>query len=190
MSDNDDKTVPLDAAVAADAAVTDAVAADAEAADADAADALVADADDTEVLDAAADTVEADTAAMGAPRTGPLVSDARETTAPPPAAPTPPWSITITTDASSAGAGAVAAHYGRPRTRWAAIVWGLIIAAIAATTLAIVGSPARRLALSDWASTLTPGAFWILSVLVVGVFILLLAVLALIRRAQRRRVAA
>lgn len=75
----------------------------------------------------------------------------------------------------------------RPRTRWAAIVWGIIIAGIAATTLAIIGSPERRLAVSDWAATLTPGAFWILSVLVVGVFILVLAVLALIRRAQRRR---
>jgi hypothetical protein len=91
-----------------------------------------------------------------------------------------PWTITITTDAS-------AARQGRPRTRWAAIVWGLIIAGIAATTLAIVGSPERRQAVSDWAATLTPGAFWILSVLVVGMFILVLAVLALIRRAQRRR---
>jgi uncharacterized integral membrane protein len=75
----------------------------------------------------------------------------------------------------------------RPRTRWAAIVWGLIIAGIALTTLVIVGSPERRLALADWAATLTPGAFWILSVLVVGVFILVLALLALIRRAQQGR---
>ena len=80
--------------------------------------------------------------------------------------------------------------YDRPRTRWAAIVWGLIIAGIAATTLAIVGSPERRLAVSDWAATVTPGAFWILSLLVVGVLILVLAVLALTRRAQGGRRAA
>ncbi len=92
-----------------------------------------------------------------------------------PAAPT----ITVTAT--------VPQRHERPRTRWAAIVWGLIIAGIAATTLAIVGSPERRLALSDWLATLTPGAFWILLVLVVGVFILVLAVLALIRRAQLRR---
>ena len=77
--------------------------------------------------------------------------------------------------------------HDRPRTRWAAIVWGLIIAGIAGTTLAIVSSPERRLAVSDWVATLTPGAFWILSVLVAGVLILVLAVLALIRRAQRKR---
>ncbi|NEN07863.1 hypothetical protein G3T36_18560 [Diaminobutyricibacter tongyongensis] len=94
-------------------------------------------------------------------------------------APSAPWMVAMTTDAPSVS-------HGRPRTRWAAIVWGLIIAGIAATTLAIVGSPERRQAVSDWAATLTPGAFWILSVLVVGVFILVLAVLALIRRAQRR----
>lgn len=95
-----------------------------------------------------------------------------------------PWTITITADAPATPA---APPYVRPRTRWAAIVWGLIIAGIAATTLAVVSSPERRLAVSVWAARLTPGAFWILSVLVVGVFILILAVLALIRHAQRRR---
>ena len=134
MSDNDDKTVPLEP-------VTDATVPDATVPD-------------------------ATPAAPAAP-------------APSAPAPTAPWSITITTDAS-------AVRNARPRTRWAAIVWGLIIAGIAATILAIVGSPERRQVVSDWAATLTPGAFWILSALVVGAFILVLAVLALIRRAQRR----
>ncbi len=100
--------------------------------------------------------------------------------APPPTATWPALTVTPTTPVAPQ-------PYVRPRTRWAAIVWGLIIAGIAATTLAIVGSPERRLAVSDWLATLTPGAFWVLLVLVVGVFILVLAVLALIRRAQLRR---
>ncbi|WP_426519249.1 hypothetical protein ACPPVQ_04995 [Diaminobutyricibacter sp. McL0618] len=101
------------------------------------------------------------------------------------AVPEEPAAITITTDPSAAPA--ALPRFERPRIRWAAIVWGLIIAGIAATTLAIVGSPERRLAVADWASALTPGAFWILGVLVVGVFVLLLALLTLIRHAQRRR---
>jgi hypothetical protein len=143
MSDNDDKTVPLEPI--ADVSVPEATVPDATVPEATIPDATPA-----------------------APA------------APAPTAPAPtPWSITITTDAS-------AVRTAHPRTRWAAIVWGLIIAGIAATILAIVGSPERRQVVSDWAATLTPGAFWILSALVVGAFILVLAVLALIRRAQRR----
>ena len=110
---------------------------------------------------------------------------ASETDALPRPAEAPASTWTPTTTATATSTTTVPRH--PPRTRWAAIVWGLIIAGIAATTLAIVGSPERRLALSDWASTLTPGAFWVLSALVLGVLILILAVLALIRRAQRAR---
>jgi TRAP-type C4-dicarboxylate transport system permease small subunit len=102
----------------------------------------------------------------------PVMADAPPSPAAPP---TTSWTLTATTRSYP------------PRTRWAAIIWGLIIAGIAATTLAIIGSPERRLALSEWAATLTWGEVWVLSALVLGVFILVLAVLALIRRAQRRR---
>lgn len=87
----------------------------------------------------------------------------------------------------AAGTGTAATAPTRARTRWGAIVWGLIVVAVGVTTLVVVGSPVRRLAVSDWMDGLTPGAFWILSVLVVGAIILVLALLALVRRAQRRR---
>ena len=119
---------------------------------------------DSVVKDAPAESGTPDTRAADAEATSAFASDA-----------------TVTINA------AMVEPHDRPRTRWAAIVWGLIIAGIAGTTLAIVSSPERRLAVSDWAATLTPGAFWILSVLVVGLLILVLAVLALIRRAQRSR---
>ncbi len=159
MSDNDDKTQPFESVVAdaAAAAATEPVADDAAAAPEEPA----ADATAVPVVAASA-AATAETVTVDAP-----------------------WSITITTDPSTAPA--APPRFERPRTRWAAIVWGLIIAGIAATTLAIVSSPERRLAVADWASGLTPGAFWILCVLAVGVFILLLALLTLIRHAQRRR---
>ncbi len=83
--------------------------------------------------------------------------------------------------------GAGAARVSTPRTRWGAIVWGAIVAVVATVTLIVIGSPGRRLAVANWLADLTPGTVWIFAVLVVGVIILVLALLALVRRAQRRR---
>ena len=175
MSDNDDKTEPLESVVGG-AVAADAAAAAPEEPAADAA----ASAPEEPAADAAAAAPEepaADAAAAAAPASTAATADTVTVDA--------PWTITITTDPSAPPA--APPRFERPRTRWAAIVWGLIIAGIAATTLAVVSSSERRLAVADWASALTPGAFWILLVLVVGVFILLLALLTLIRHAQRRR---
>jgi flagellar hook-length control protein FliK len=159
MSDNDDKTEPVEG-VAGDAP---------------------AGTPEESAADAASGTPEESAADVPSPSAAPASAASAADTV----AVDAPWTITITTDPSTAPA--TPSRFERPRTRWTAIDWGLIIAGIAATTLAVVSSPARRLAVSDWVSTLTPGAFWILCVLVVGVFILLLALLTLIRRAQHRR---
>lgn len=73
----------------------------------------------------------------------------------------------------------------RPPIRWAAIVWGTIVAAIAVAVLTVLGSNVRRQAFADWLGGLGVGGFVMLGILAVGIFILILAALALIRRAQR-----
>lgn len=80
-------------------------------------------------------------------------------------------------DFSAAGMG--------PRTRWAAIVWGLLFAVIAAGTLAVVLAPERRLELAQWFTALEPAAFGLYAALAVGTIVLLASLVGLLRRAQR-----
>lgn len=77
-----------------------------------------------------------------------------------------------------------------PRVRSGAIAWGLIVSATAILLLAIVCVPANAAAFGDWTASLTPPVVVIIGVLALGAFILLMALLSLIRRAQRRRAAA
>lgn len=74
----------------------------------------------------------------------------------------------------------------RPRLRWAAIVWGLVLAGVAASVLWIVVSPARRDGFVDWFAGLSPAAIAAYVLLVIGGFVLVAGVVGLIRRSQRR----
>jgi hypothetical protein len=74
----------------------------------------------------------------------------------------------------------------RPRVRAGAIAWGLMVIGIATTVLTVIGQPQSRGDFAEWIGSATPGGVAIVAVLAVGAFILLLAVLSLIRRAQRR----
>lgn len=73
-----------------------------------------------------------------------------------------------------------------PRIRSGAIAWGVIVCAISATVLVIVSSPQGRAGFLDWAIGLGAGGATLILVLGFGCFILLVAGLSLIRRAQRK----
>ena len=74
----------------------------------------------------------------------------------------------------------------RPRIRTGAIVWGLVVALVGAGSLALLLNPALRE--SVIAAILSLSAFGVVVALLgaLGVLILVLASVALIRRAQRR----
>jgi hypothetical protein len=74
-----------------------------------------------------------------------------------------------------------------PRIRFGTIAWGLIVCAIAATTLAVIGDPERRDAFGSWLLQLDGRAAVNIAVLAFGALLLLLGLLAVIRRAQRAR---
>ena len=72
-----------------------------------------------------------------------------------------------------------------PRVRWAGIVWGLVLAAIAALALWLMTDAGRQAAVTDWMLTLSPAAATAYGVLVVGAFALVAGLVGLVRRAQR-----
>ena len=76
----------------------------------------------------------------------------------------------------------------RPRIRFGAIVWGLLVCGIAATVFWIATDAARRNAFGDWFAALTPGTAGLIVMLVVGALLLLWGGLAAIRRSQERGV--
>jgi len=69
--------------------------------------------------------------------------------------------------------------------RWAGIVWGLVLAAIAALALWLLTDAGRQAAVTDWMLTLSPAAATAYGVLVVGAFALVAGLVGLVRRAQR-----
>ncbi|KJQ53988.1 hypothetical protein [Microbacterium sp. SA39] len=73
-----------------------------------------------------------------------------------------------------------------PRTRWAAIVWGLLFAAVAAVSIWFIVDDDRRAGISDWALSLTPVTIGTLLILTIGVLLLVAGASALLRRVQRR----
>jgi len=75
----------------------------------------------------------------------------------------------------------------RPRIRFGTIAWGLIVCAIAATTLAIISDPERRDGFGGWLLQLDGRSAVNIAVLAFGALLLLLGLLAVIRRAQRAR---
>lgn len=75
----------------------------------------------------------------------------------------------------------------RPRIRWGAIVWGLLVGTVAVATLAVTRTAASREDFALWLAQLTPDGIWLIVVLVAGGILLLLGLLAAIRRTQGPR---
>lgn len=73
----------------------------------------------------------------------------------------------------------------RPRTRWAAIVWGLVFAALASGALYVMLSPQHRFEFIEWATSLEPTTLALYGALAIGVIVLLFGLVGLLRRAQR-----
>lgn len=74
-----------------------------------------------------------------------------------------------------------------PRTRWAAIIWGVVLAAIAGAALWVLADDDRRAALADGVSTLTPATILTVVLLSAGALLLVGGAAGLVRRAQRHR---
>ncbi|BDZ54282.1 hypothetical protein [Agromyces marinus] len=74
-----------------------------------------------------------------------------------------------------------------PRIRWAGILWGLVFAAIAATTLWTVVDPERRDAASAWWSSLEPAMLGLMLLLALGGILLVAGLAGVLRRASRSR---
>ncbi|UOE43886.1 hypothetical protein [Agromyces larvae] len=80
-----------------------------------------------------------------------------------------------------------AAPLPRPRVRWGAIIWGLVLAGIAAGTLWIVLDPALRDDVSEWWFALTPAGMLLAALVAVGGLLLIAGIAGLARRASRSR---
>lgn len=74
-----------------------------------------------------------------------------------------------------------------PRTRWAAIIWGAVFAAIALWALRVFGDVEGRVALALWVGGLTPASVVGYLVLALGALVLILGLAGVLRRVQRRR---
>ncbi|MEU4015046.1 hypothetical protein AB0E56_07210 [Microbacterium sp. NPDC028030] len=73
----------------------------------------------------------------------------------------------------------------RPRTRWAAIIWGLLFAAVAAAALGQLADANRRETIADALMAMTPATTTAFLLLTAGVLLLVGGAAGLVRRAQR-----
>ncbi|MDR2998423.1 MAG: hypothetical protein LBU78_09915 [Microbacterium sp.] len=73
-----------------------------------------------------------------------------------------------------------------PRTRWAAIVWGLFFAGLAFAGIWMLSDSQRRDGVTDWLAGLAPATIVAVSLLAVGVLVLIAGLAGLLRRLQRR----
>jgi hypothetical protein len=91
--------------------------------------------------------------------------------------------------APTAGSGrpapAASVDLSGPRIRWAGIVWGLVLAAIAGAALWILLDPARQAELTSWIVALNPATAIAIAVLLLGLFALITGIVGIARRAQR-----
>lgn len=95
-------------------------------------------------------------------------------------------SLLSSTEAPAALAGASAeASAPLPRTRWAAIVWGLCFAGLAWFGIWMLSGADRRDDVTDGLASLDPGTITAFVLLTVGVLVLITGLVGLIRRAQR-----
>jgi len=74
-----------------------------------------------------------------------------------------------------------------PRIRWAAIVWGLVLAVIAVTVLVLIADPERRAAVADFLWSLDGPTMLLLGLVALGFIMLVAGALTAVHRAQRRR---
>lgn len=74
-----------------------------------------------------------------------------------------------------------------PRTRWAGIIWGVLLAALAALALAVTLEPSWREAAYHWWLSLNGVTGTAYTFLALGAVVLVCAVVGLVGRAQRRR---
>jgi hypothetical protein len=75
----------------------------------------------------------------------------------------------------------------RPRTRWAAIVWGAVFMALAAAGIGLASAPERLDDVAVWLLQVEPGAAVAYGLLAVGGLVLVIGLAGLLRRAQRAR---
>ncbi|ALJ19155.1 hypothetical protein [Microbacterium sp. No. 7] len=87
---------------------------------------------------------------------------------------------TVTADGA-----APATELSRPRTRWAAIIWGLVFAVLAAAGLALANAPRPIDRLSEWVQQVEPVSLTAYGLLVVGGLVLVTGLVGLARRAQK-----
>lgn len=73
---------------------------------------------------------------------------------------------------------------GTPRTRWAAILWGAVLAAIAGGALWVMLSPDGPQRFTDWLVALTPLSVGAYAVVALGGLLLVAGIAGLARRAQ------
>lgn len=73
-----------------------------------------------------------------------------------------------------------------PRTRWAAVIWGLLFATIAASALWVLSDADRRSGIGDALLALTPTTITTMILLTIGVLLLVTGAAGLVRRAQRK----
>ena len=83
------------------------------------------------------------------------------------------------------GAASEASAGPRPRTRWAGIVWGIALAALASAGIWLASGAGRLDDLSTWVGDLSPAAAVGYGVLAVGALLLITGLVGLLRRAQR-----
>ncbi|MFT4030549.1 MAG: hypothetical protein QM675_11800 [Protaetiibacter sp.] len=74
----------------------------------------------------------------------------------------------------------------RPRIRVGAVLWGLVLVALAAAVLWTVATPARRSDALETVLTLSPLGGAVIIIVTLGATITLLALAAVLRRLQRR----
>jgi hypothetical protein len=108
-------------------------------------------------------------------------------TPPPPAATAAPSNATFSSNGTtfSNGAAPVASALPRPTVRWGAIVWSLLFAALAGTSLWLMLDPDRREATGEWLATLSPLAAALYGLVALGVILALFGIVGLIRRGER-----
>ena len=151
---------------------------------------MSADHTPTAPLDDASDATAPVAEGISAPPSSPQSDDQAEYAPPLPDEPAVhPVPVAATAAVSSAGsaasASAVPSEPTPPRTRGAAIVWGLLFAAIAAFGIWTLSDADRRAGTADWITTLTPNTVFSLVLLTIGVLILVGGAVGLIRHAQR-----
>ena len=92
-------------------------------------------------------------------------------------------------DSSPAGTGDGASaptSVAAPRTRWAAIIWGVCFAAVAWFGIWMLSETARQDAITEWFASLSPATMTATALLGIGVLVLISGVVGLTRRMQRR----